>query len=82
MSDKLDLVSSNFENNVRSIAIEVKELREAYNADLLRVERGNRDAMDSVAADLVKSINDVKSNALNNTVDLDNLKGTLEMVSS
>ena len=81
VSDKLDLVSSNFENSVRSIAIEVKELREAYNADLLRVERGNRDAMDSVAADLVKSINDVKSNALNNTVDLDNLKGTLEMVS-
>jgi hypothetical protein len=68
--------------DVDKISLSVKELRDAYNADLLRVERNNRDAMDSVAADLMKNINDVKSDTLENKVELMNVKEKLEMVSN
>jgi hypothetical protein len=69
-------------DQVKEVAVQLKEVKEAYNSDLLRVERSNRDAMDSVAADLVKNINDLKSDTLGTKLELVNMKENLDMVSN
>jgi len=68
--------------SIRGLAVDVKDLKEAYNSDLIRVERDSTNRFDTMAADLIHKIDMVKSDALGNMTDLNDLKSVVENISS
>lgn len=68
--------------SIRGLAVDVKELKEAYNADLIRVERDSTNRFDTMAADLVHKIDNVRSDVLANTTEMNDFKYILENVNN
>jgi len=63
---------------ITGLAVDIKDLKESYNADLLRVERDSTNRFDTIAAELLYKISDVKSQSLLNTTDITDMKSVME----
>lgn len=61
---------------------EIKEIKELHNYDVIQVSRDCTNRVDTLAADLVYKMNEIKSDAMANTTDLNDMKCTIENVTS
>ena len=59
------------------LAVDIKNMKEEYNGDLIRVERDCTNRFDTMAADLVFKINDTKSAVLEQKIQIDELNDTV-----
>lgn len=62
---------------VMSLAVDIKDLKEVYQHDLLRVERDCTNRVDTVAADILHRVSEVTSESTGNANDIRDLKMTL-----
>ena len=67
--------------SIKGLAVDIKELKDTYHMDLIRVERDCTNRVDSVAADILHRVTEVQSDTLANTTEMNDVKVKMEDLS-